>query len=410
MSLLKIEEAATAPVVTTAFWSPRHPLWRLGFRPLYLVAAIFAALAIPLWMAYYRGWLPAGVTSALHIGYLWHLHEMVFGMAVAVVVGFLFTAGRAWTGFWTPTGGHLAALVVLWLAGRMAMLAAPPLPAAVIDLLFLPLAAWPLFRVLQKAGNRRNYFLVLLLGILALCNAVFHASVLGWLAHHPLAPVQAAILVIVVMESAIGTRVIPMFTRNGAPGTTPLVQPRLDRWSLGLLAATALAWLLPLPGAVRAWVVAPLAVAAAALVLLRLWRWQAHRTLGVPLLWILHFSYAWIAVGFVLLALATLQWVSASAAFHALAVGSMAGLILGMITRTTLGHTGRKLVAGRAEKLIFVLIQAAALSRVAAALGWETAQGAVLLVSALCWTVAFVQYAVTYAPYLAAPRIDGKEG
>lgn len=417
MSFIKIEESAdtpatappTAPARTVPFWSASHAVWRLGFRPFYLATAVFAALAVPLWMLQYTGYLAAWLpqtASVLHVGYLWHLHEMVFGMAVAVVVGFLFTAGRAWTGLWTPTGRHLAALVALWLAGRVAMLAAPPAAAAAIDLLFLPLAAWPLLRVLRQAGNRRNYFLVGLLAMLALCNAVFHAAALGWLALNPVTPVHAAILVIVVMESAIGTRVIPMFTRNGAPGTAPKVQPLLDRWSLGLLGATALGWLLPLP----AWGFAPLAVMAALLVLLRLWRWQAHRTLAVPLLWILHCSYAWIAAGCLLLALAAWQKVTASAAFHALAVGSMAGLILGMITRTTLGHTGRKLVAGRSEVMIFALIQAAALARVAAALGWDGGQGAVLIASAVCWTAAFAQYALVYAPYLTRARIDGKEG
>ena len=176
MTLLRIDEPARA--------KDGHPLWRLGFRPFYTVAAIFAALAIPLWMAQYLGWLP----HSMNIGYLWHIHEMVFGMAAAVVVGFLYTAGYNWTGFWTPVRGKLAALVALWLAGRVAMLMAPPLAAAVIDWLFLPCAAWPLFRVMQKANNKRNYFLVGLLGLMALANAVFHAIALGWLAVAPTVP------------------------------------------------------------------------------------------------------------------------------------------------------------------------------------------------------------------------------
>jgi uncharacterized protein involved in response to NO len=144
----------------------------------------------------------------------------------------------------------------------------------------------------------------------------------------------------------------------------------------------------------------------------RLWRWQPLRTLRVPLLWVLHLSYAWIGAGMLLLALAALGMVSASAAFHALAVGSMAGLIIGMMTRTTLGHTGRMLKAGRAETAMFVLIQLGALARVAAAL--LSAVGglyaALLLVSAVCWSAAFAAYALVYAPYLASARIDGKEG
>ncbi|MYM27577.1 NnrS family protein [Duganella sp. CY15W] len=394
MTLLRIDEPTRAQT--------GHPLWRLGFRPFYMVAAIFAALAIPLWMAQYFGLLSQG----LNIGFMWHMHEMVFGMAAAVVVGFLYTAGYNWTGLWTPRRGRLAALVALWLAGRVAMLVAPPLVAAAIDWLFLPAAAWPLFRVMRQANNRRNYFLVGLLALMALANAVFHAAALGWLAVTPATPVQAAILVIVMMEAAIGTRIIPMFTRNGAPGTAPLVQPGLDKACLGLLAASALCWVVNAPRLLFA----PLALAAAALVLLRLWRWQALRTLSVPLLWIMHLSYAWIAAGFVLLVLSRWQLVSASAGFHALTVGSMAGLILGMITRTTLGHTGRPLKAGRGERWMFTLIQLSALARVASALGYDTQQGVVLMASAGLWTAAFIAYAIVYVPYLSSARVDGKPG
>jgi len=399
MSLLSIEEPAAASATDL-------PLWRLGFRPFYLLAALFAVLAIPLWILQYFDWLPAGLGAHLHLGFVWHMHEMVFGMGVGVVIGFLYTAGYNWTGLLTPVRGKLMALAALWLLGRVTMLLAPTAVAAAVDWAFLPLAAWPLLTVLRKSGNRRNYFLVGLLGLLAVANGLFHAIALGWLQLAPTWPVQAAVLVIVVIESAIGTRIIPMFTRNGARGTNPLVQPRLDRASLALIALSAIGWLAGLPG----WLFAPLAFGAALVILLRLWRWQALRTGGVPLLWILHLSYAWIAVGLMLLALARWQLVSASSGFHALTVGSMAGLIMGMITRTTLGHTGRPLVAGRAEKWMFVCIQLAALSRVASALGWESSQGAVLLMSALWWVLAFVLYVAVYAPYLSSPRVDGKPG
>ncbi len=399
MSLLSIDEASTVS-------DARHPLWQLGFRPFYLCAAMFAALAIPLWMAQYYGWIPELAGMVLRVGFAWHMHEMVFGMGLAVVIGFLYTAAYNWTGFLTPVRGRLAALVAVWLAGRLAMLLAPPLIAAALDLLFVPLAAWPLLQVMRKANNRRNYFLIGILALLSTANAVFHATALGWLDLPPAAPIHAAIFLIVLIEAAIGTRVIPMFTRNGAPGTAPLVQPRLDKLSLGLLVLSAAGWLLSFP----AWLFGPLALVAAALILLRLWRWDALSTLSRPLLWIMHLSYAWIAVGLVLLALARWQLVSASTGFHALTVGSMAGLILGMMTRTTLGHTGRPLVAGRAETLIFVLIQASALLRVATALGWESQQGLVMLLAACCWTLGFASYVVVYLPYLSAPRVDGKPG
>jgi uncharacterized protein involved in response to NO len=396
--MMSIEEPDNSPV-------PRaldHPVLRLGFRPFYLLAAAFAALAVPLWMASYFGALPGW--GQLGVG--WHMHEMVFGMAIAVIIGFLYTAGRTWTGLWTPTKGHLAALAALWLAGRLAMLFAPAALAAVVDLLFLPCAAWPLYQVLARSGNRRNLFLVVLLGLLALANAAFHGIVLGQFSLAPTLPIHAAILIIVVMESVIGARVIPMFTRNGAPGSKPVVHPLRDKITLALLVLASLAWVAGL----AAPVVALLAAGAAGGTLLRLAGWQPQRTLGVPMLWILHLSYAWIPIGFFLLALAALKLVSASAAFHALTVGSMAGLILGMMSRTALGHTGRPLLATHLDVAMYGLIQAGAIVRVAAAFDVFGMRNAALLVSTVCWSAAFLLYLIGYGAFLSRPRIDGREG
>jgi uncharacterized protein involved in response to NO len=394
-------EEPVPPSGAVAPWRTDHPLWRLGFRPFYLLAAVLAGIAVPVWVAQYLGWI-----AWPRVGLAWHMHEMVFGMAAAVIVGFLLTAVRAWTGRWTPRAGHLAALAAVWIAGRIALLAAPPLVAALVDMVFLPLAAWPMFQLLRRADNRRNQFLPLLLLLLALANGFYHAAVLGWIMLAPTTPVEAAILIIVLIESVIGGRVIPMFTRNGAPGSTPLVDPRRDRIALGLTVATVAGWMLPLPSAVFAGI----AIAAGCASMLRLAGWQPQRTLGVPLLWILHLSYAWISVGFFLLALAALDFVTPSAAFHALAVGSMAGLIIGMMTRTALGHTGRALKAGAAETAMYWLIQLGALARVFAAVGPAAAREASLVAAALAWLLAFGLYVIVYGPFLWQARIDGKEG
>jgi uncharacterized protein involved in response to NO len=400
MSLISIEEPPTVSNPSASLWL--HPVLRLGFRPLYLLAALFAALAVPLWTAqvagHLHGWAQLGVA--------WHMHEMVFGFAIAVVVGFLYTAGRTWTGLWTPREGQLAMLAALWLAGRAAMFALPPLPAALVDALFLPCAAWPMYSVLKQSGNTRNLFLVGLLGLLALCNAAFHGAVLGWLKLAPAAPVQAAILIIVVIESVIGGRVIPMFTRNGAPGSTPQVRPALDKFALGALACASLAWVAGLPAVLTA----PLCLVAGAAALVRLAGWQPRATLRVPLLWILHLSYGWIGVGFILLAGASAGLLPASAALHALTVGSMAGLIIGMMTRTSLGHTGRPLKAGRAEVAMYLLIQLGGLARLAAGVGPHGWYLAALVLASLCWSLSFALFAWTYGPYLWRPRVDGKEG
>ena len=379
-----------------------HPLLRLGFRPFYLLAAALAALAIPLWMAGYQGMLPA--LPAANV--LWHMHEMVFGFAGAVIVGFLFTAGRNWTNLSTPDGGRLAALALLWLAGRAAMLLAPGVPALLVDGLFLPLCAVAFGRVLVQARSKRNYPVCGILALLSLANLLFHAAANGWIALSPLAPVHGAILLVTVLEAVIGGRVIPMFTRNGAPGSQPVSVAWRDKASIALLAATALAWVAGAPAAATALC----AFAAAALNAARLLGWAPLATLRTPLLWVLHLAYAWIVAGLLLLGFAALGIGSASSAFHALAVGGMSGLIIGMITRTALGHTGRLLRATRAESAMYLLLQAGAVGRLCANLlpaGWRDAA---LLASALAWTAAFLLYLLVYAPYLSQARIDGREG
>jgi uncharacterized protein involved in response to NO len=400
MSILTIEEPAVA--APAPLWRARHPVWALGFRPFYILAAALSVLAVPLWLARYLGWLPA----LPQVTFGWHMHEMVFGMAIAVVVGFLLTAARTWTGLPTPRGRHLALLALVWVAGRVAMLGAPPLAAALVDGVFLPLAAWPLYRVLRQSGNKRNLFLVVLLGLLTAANALFHAATLGWLAVSPVTPVHGAILVIVMIESVIGGRVIPMFTTNGAPGSKPVVRPRHDQIALALSAGASLAWVVAAPAPLTA----GLFLLAACAVALRLAGWQSQRTLRVPLLWILHLSYAWIPLGFVLLGLAALGIGAASTGFHALAVGSMAGLIMGMMTRTTRGHTGRVMAAGRSEPVMFLLIQAGAVARVAAAFVPPDWRNPALLASGACWSAAFLLFLIVYTPYLLQARIDGKEG
>ncbi|APA68653.1 NnrS family protein [Janthinobacterium sp. 1_2014MBL_MicDiv] len=399
------EPSSPAAAPGAAPWHARHAVWQLGFRPFYLLAALFAAVSIPLWLASYAGLLQGG----LHVGLGWHMHEMVFGFALAVIVGFLYTAGRNWTGLPTPHGAPLMALAGLWLAGRMAMLCltGPLAPmAALVDWLFLPLATYPLYRVLRRSGNTRNLFLVGLLALLALANGLYHAAALGWLSLSLFLPVQAAILIIVLIESVIGARVIPMFTRNGAPGSTPVASPKRALMAAACMALASIAWLAGAP----AWATAPLALAAGAMSLANLLAWQPRRTLRVPLLWILHLSYAWIGIGFALLALASWQLLPASAAFHALTVGSMAGLIIGMMTRTTLGHTGRPLKAGRAEAGMYWLVQLGALARLLAAVGPTPSVLPSLWAAGLCWSLAFALYVLVYAPYLWRARVDGREG
>jgi uncharacterized protein involved in response to NO len=378
------------------------PLFRLGFRPFYLLAALFAAVSIPVWLASYAGLnldLPG-----LHV--LWHMHEMVFGFAAAVVISFLFTAARNWTGLWTPHGWRLAAIAAVWVVGRAAMLLPHSLLTALLDLLFLPVATAPLFLVLWRSGNRRNLPLIGLLALLFTANLAFHANLLGWSTYSAMSAVEAAMLVLAVLSTMIGGRVIPGFTTNMAPGSKPRSIARLDKAGLAALLAASLAW------AAGAWplLTAVLAATAGTLQLVRLALWSPQHTARYPLLWILHLAYAWIGFGYLLLAASALGAASTSSAMHAIGVGGIASLILGMVTRTAIGHTGRPMRAEHQEFIIFVAIQCAAVARMLANVAPAGARDALLLLAGAGWLAAFVVYAAVFGPFLWSPRLDGREG
>lgn len=383
--------------------TPGWPVFRLGFRPFYLGAAVFGMLAVPLWIALLLG----RVSMQLPIApVLWHAHEMLFGFAVAVIVGFLLTAGKAWTGLATPRGGLLAALALLWLAARIAAVLAPYVVYAVLDLLLLPLVAAILVELLLRAGNRRNLPLAVILVLLSLANLAFHLAVVGVVDLPPVRALHAGLALIVMIECVMAGRVIPGFTMSALPGTKLPVRRGLET---GTLATTALAlalWVLLPPGPVTA----AAFIAAAALHGLRLAQWKSLRTRGRPILWILHAAYLWFPIGFALLALAQVGLVSASAGVHALAVGATGGLIIGMITRTARGHTGRPLKASRPEVLAYLLVMGAAVLRVLLPLVAPQHLVLSLVLAAIAWSVAFGLYLFVFTPWLVSTRLDGKDG
>ena len=372
------------------------PLLRLGFRPFYLGAAAWAALALPWWLALRAGAVPAPAVAPLW----WHAHEMLFGFAAAVIVGFLFTAGQAWTGLKTPRGAALGALALLWLAARVASLGTSPALYAALDLPLLPAAALVLGRVLWKAGNRRNLPLVGVLALLALANAGFHAAAAGWLAIPPLVFLHAALAGVVIVECVLAGRVVPAFTASATPGLVIAPQPRLAQATMAATAVGLAAWLLQWPLA------PPLLAVAALLHALRLASWHTRATLRRPILWILHAGYAFLPLGLALLAAG--RWLGTSPGVHALAVGATGGLVIGMITRTARGHTGRPLAASRLEVAAYALVLGAALLRsvLAPLLATELA----LPLAGAAWSLAFGLYLWRFAPWLVAPRADGGDG
>ncbi|MBK6638565.1 MAG: NnrS family protein [Rhodocyclaceae bacterium] len=396
MPLLRIEDPAVRKAASGGF-----ALFALGFRPFYLLAALFSALAVPAWLLVFSGHWTAPMPGAL-----WHGHEMLFGFACAVIVGFLFTAGRNWTGLPTPTGAPLAALAGVWLAGRLMMaFAGDTVAGAVIDLAFLPAAAFALGRVLVQAKSHRNYFVLVLLSLLTLCNLGFHLARFGVLALDPLQAIWAALSLVTLLETAIGGRVIPMFTASALRGVKQWQHPRLNQAAIALTAVALLLWVLGF-----AVLGAPLALVAALLQLVRSAGWNPWATRRTPLLWILHLGHLWIPIGLLLLALTQWGWVPRSAAVHALTIGAIGGLIIGMMTRTALGHTGRMLVAGPVETSAYVLIQLAVLVRVASLLFVPLWAIAGINVAGSLWALAFGLYFVRYLPLLARARPDGRPG
>ena len=379
------------------------PLLRLGFRPFYLGAAVFGGLAVPLWVGLFLGWVRLNLPGA---PLLWHAHEMLFGFAVAVIVGFLLTACKAWTGLPTPRGVSLGALALLWLAARVAAVLAPPAVYAVLDLALLPIVAIILLRLLLRAGNRRTLPLAGLLGLLALANLSFHLAALGIVDLPPLRALYAGLALIVMVECVITARVVPAFTMSATPGLKLAARPRLDAAALVATALALAAWVFALPGLL----VFCVAAAAAVLLAVHQWAWQPWVTRRRPILWILHAACAWLPIGLALIAAAQFGWVPASAGVHALAVGATGGLIIGMVTHTARGHTGRPLKASGAETVAYLLVMAAALVRVLLPLLLPAFTAVALGVAAAAWVLAFVLYLAVFAPWLLKPRVDGKDG
>lgn len=394
---------ASSDAATPSGW----PLLRLGFRPFYLGAALFTMLAMPLWMALLLG--PTSLPMAVP-PLLWHAHEMLFGFAVAVIVGFLLTAGKAWTGLATPRGPFLGALVLLWAAARVAAVLGPYPVYAVLDLVLLPLVAVVLIDRLVRARNRRNLPLAGILVLLSLANGVFHLAVIGVVSTTPMTALHAALALIVMIECVIAGRVVPAFTMSATPGLKLPARPGLERATLSISALALALWVLAPSGTAWAALGGVALAAAAGLHAVRQWAWRPAVTRGRPILWILHAAYAWIALGLGLLALAPFGRVGASAGVHALAVGATGGLIIGMVTRTARGHTGRPLVASKAEVLAYGLVMAAAALRVLGPLAMPQWLPQWHVGAALAWCAAFALYLVVHAPWLLSTRRDGKDG
>lgn len=370
-----------------------------GFRPFFLGAGLWAALGMSLWTLIFRGSLEPGFMWSATT---WHIHEMLFGYVSAVISGFLLTAVPNWTGIAAPKGARLAGIFVLWISGRLAVFFAgslPPLFVAVVDISFLIVLEIWLVRTLVRSGNKRNLVVAGFIAILILANMAMHSG--AWASFGA----RFGLLAVIMLISLIGGRVIPAFTRNWLTGEGARhVVPEFGTPDKLALATTAVALILfgfGLSGGVTA--AAFLAASLAGFV--RLVRWQGKRTTGEPLVWILHLAYLWLPVGYLLIALSQVSdLISATGALHALTTGAIGTMTLAVMTRASLGHSGRPLRANAATVSIYVLVTLAALLRVA-----SDAMADPVLVYSLAgaaWTAAFVVFVAVYGALFLSPTAE----
>ena len=382
------------------------PVLRGGFRPFFFLGALWAVIVVALWVAAMAGaiTLPTALDPLA-----WHRHEMLFGYLAAVICGFLLTAIPNWTGRLPVAGPALAALVSLWIAARLAMLFSAwtgAVLAVLLDVGFLLVLASLCAREVIIARNR-NVPVVGAVLLLALASGVDHAEALGVIATDGFGW-RAGFSLVLLLITLIGGRIIPSFTTNWLKKHGQSRHPsQPSAFDAIVIAATALAlccWIFAIgPG----WT-APLLIAAGLLQLARLARWSGLRTVADPLVFVLHLSYAWLPLGLILLGMSLLVPTQpASSALHALAAGAMASMTLAVMTRATLGHTGRDLHAGVGTTTIYLLVTVGAALRVAAP--WLPFDYLLLIqLSGALWAGAFLLFLAIYGPMLLGPRPDGR--
>jgi len=375
-----------------------------GFRPFFLLAALQAGLTLLVWLPFVTGHL-AVPTAFAPVD--WHVHEMLFGYQAAAIGGFLLTAIPNWTGRLPVQGRPLLVLVLAWLAGRLAVSASALIGwrlAMGIDVLFLLLLAGAAAREIVAGRNWRNLKVVVLIGLLLAANLAFHLQA-GLTGSADFAR-RFAIAVVLMLVMLIAGRIVPSFTRNWlaqrGKGRMPVPFGLYDK---AVLAGSALA--------LACWVAVPDAMAtgvvlmlAAGLHLVRLGRWAGDRTFRTPLLVILHVGYLFVPAGFALTGLASLGYLAPGAGLHAWTAGAFGTLTLAVMSRASLGHTGRPLIATGATQLCYGLVVIGAVARVCSATGHGPA--ALLHAAGLCWSLAFLVFAAAYWRVLIGSRVAPK--
>lgn len=374
----------------------------MGFRPFFLLGSVAAVALVFLWAFFLVGFFDLAGRNML----LWHAHEMLFAFVTAIVAGFLLTATQNWTGIRGVHGKALFFLVLLWFLPRL-MFFIPVMPntfLAAVDLAFLPALAFSLKPYLDKSG--RNKIFYALLTALWIGNLLWHLEILGYTSHTALEGTGLAVRTLVLMMVIIGGRIIPFFTGNAISAARIRVRPLLEK---AVLITTVLFVILGTFFASHKL----FAILGFVLFVLQLWRWigwDPWASRRVPILWVLHLGYFWIVIGFWLMALTPFLSLMPSLATHTFTAGAMGVLIYGMITRVSLGHTGRPIRATPLITLGYVLVNLAALVRVLGPLLAPFYYDRILFVSAAFWVLAYGILLAVYAPLFFQVRADGREG
>ena len=383
-----------------------------GFRPFFLLGAIYAVAVMALFLfwigVHHAGGQVTNMTIAM-APHVWHAHEMLFGFTIAIICGFFLTAVPNWTGSRAVQGPMLALLVAAWLAGRLAIgfsAHLPPMAVAVADLALIPLLIPLVISAMARNWSKRNFIFLPLLCLLFAGNLLFHLERLEILDEGTDLGFRLCLDTVVLLISIIGGRVVPAFTtnalRNQGGSDLPVNRLPLNLVGIGLVAAYVAADAAAPAHPMTGWI----ALAAAAANGLRLLQWKGHLTLRQPILWILHLGFLWLVVGLALKGLATLDMgIGPQGAIHALTAGSIGSMTLAIMSRASLGHTGRPLVIGGWTVLAYILVSTGAVTRVVTPIWFYDVYNEGMLAAGVAWALAFLIFVVLYWPVLTGPRL-----
>lgn len=381
-------------------------IWGLAFRPFFLFGAIHAIVVMLFWVGYLNG---AFSSFGSFDPILWHSHEMVYGFTSAIVVGFVLTAAQNWTGKWGVHGAWLASVFGVWAAARILFLipTSPEWLRALVDLAFYPYASILLVPYLSKDPElKAERFFFVFFSLLFVGNLLTHLQALGWLAGHGMFGIMLGLNTIILIIVFMGGRVIPFFTES----SIARAQPKVRDWVEKATYLSTILFLLFDLFAPSFFIYPYLAFLAATTNGIRLSGWYVRRIRRIPLIWSLHLAYLWLVLGFLFSGLSAYSLIPKSLAIHAFTVGCIGLIIYAMISRVSLGHTGRRLHPSLATVIGYVLLSLSAIFRVLGVWAFQGQYRVMLSLSGVLWMLAFVIFVGVYLPILTLPRVDGRPG